>query len=932
MMPRSISQSFSLLLILSVLPAALWATHNRAGHIEVAPVDPLCENPRFVRAVITTYTKTSSVPADRDTLTICWGDGTCERVARANGIGNPPQGVPLENDVKFNQYIAFHTYESLGRYVISMTDPNRNGGILNVNFPNSDAIKFHIQTTYTIPSPQFSGCNSSPILTVPPIDIGCVGKVFTHNPGAFDPDGDSLSFHFIVPLQEANLEVPQYLFPNQIDPIPGQDSLLIDEETGDITWKSPQKAGEYNLAIIIVSYRDGVPLDTVIRDMQILVEECDNLPPELAFAPQEICVIAGELFEMQVTGTAPAIETGQRVRLEAFGLPFELPVSPATFTPEGSGFEPQPVVKTFRWQTTCDHISGQYYTVVFKATDNFFGDTTGLATLRSFRIKVIGPPPEDLQAEAEPERISLSWESPYVCEEPANRFQGFTVWRREDTPPITVDTCNPGLTGKGYDKLTPVGIQDEENGRFVFFDSDVERGRTYCYRVQAEFAQPSAAGGFPFNLVEGLPTAEICIQLARDLPLITNVDVQTTDATDGRILVKWTKPLPEDLDTLLNGGPYTYELLRAPGITSEPADFIPIGVSFTSPTFAGANDTLFTDAGLNTAGQAYSYRINFFVNGEPTPLGASNPASSVFLNISPTDNRNELSWEEDVPWENFEYVVYRLNENTNQFDSLTTVTEPFYTDDGLVNGREYCYKIEAVGSYNIEGVASPLINFSQETCGMPFDNVAPCPPDTLIVSNICDQGIRCSDEDLLFNSLSWSNPNETCPETDDVVRYNVYYAPFEGSDFSLVAVLDSARSTTFDHKPDVGIAGCYAVTALDSVGNESAFSPVVCVDNCPFYELPNAFTPNGDGSNDLFKPFPFCFVERVNFQVYNRWGQLVFETEDPDLNWDGTNFSGQDVEEGVYYYVCKVFERRVGGILPTAESLSGYIQLVRGSN
>ena len=68
---------------------------------------------------------------------------------------------------------------------------------------------------------------------------------------------------------------------------------------------------------------------------------------------------------------------------------------------------------------------------------------------------------------------------------------------------------------------------------------------------------------------------------------------------------------------------------------------------------------------------------------------------------------------------------------------------------------------------------------------------------------------------------------------------------------------------------------------------------------------------------------------RVEFQVYNRWGQLVFETDDPDLNWNGQNFSGEDLAAGTYYYTCVIFEQRVVGIVQRDEVLSGWIQLVR---
>ena len=59
----------------------LYATHNRAGEISIQQTGPLT-----VRATIVTYTKASSVQADRDTLEICWGDGFCEKVNRSNGF------------------------------------------------------------------------------------------------------------------------------------------------------------------------------------------------------------------------------------------------------------------------------------------------------------------------------------------------------------------------------------------------------------------------------------------------------------------------------------------------------------------------------------------------------------------------------------------------------------------------------------------------------------------------------------------------------------------------------------------------------------------------------------------------------------------------------------------------------------------------------
>ena len=108
-------------------------------------------------------------------------------------------------------------------------------------------------------------------------------------------------------------------------------------------------------------------------------------------------------------------------------------------------------------------------------------------------------------------------------------------------------------------------------------------------------------------------------------------------------------------------------------------------------------------------------------------------------------------------------------------------------------------------------------------------------------------------------------------------------------------------------------------------------SNIICVDNCPSYTLPNAFTPNGDGFNDLFIPYPYRFIERMDINIFNLWGGRVFTSEDPDINWDGTNFDGKDLAEGTYFYTCRVFENRVEGVTENPEILSGYIKLVRGN-
>lgn len=917
---------FSIFLIAVFSALSVNATHNRAGEITYVTNT---SNSLSITATITTYTKESSVPADRDSLEICWGWENndvlvCEWVQRSNGTG-----MPLGNDTKKNLYTASHTFPSFGHYVISMTDPNRNGGILNVNFPSSDNVPFHIETTVTILNPQFNGFNNSPILYQPPIDIACVGREFIHNPNAYDQDGDSLSYELTVPLQSVGTLVPNYKDPDQIPNIdPTNNTMSINSVTGDLKWISPQKAGEYNIAIYIIEWRDGSPLDTMIRDMQITVLDCDNDPPVIEDI-DEICVIAGTLVNFEVIANDPNI--GQKVRLTALGGPFVLTPSPAQFSPNTNAFETPPVIRNFTWQTTCEHISDQFYSVVFKATDNYIlgTDSAGLSTLKTVRIKVVGPPPEDLQAEAVDEQINLSWGKPYDCEVVEdNYFKGFSVWRKLGSNGFPIDTCDPGLDGKGYTRIDNK-LFDMSGGRYVFTDFDVERGRNYCYRIVGDFSKTSA-GGSNFNFVESLASKEVCVQLSRDIPLITNVSIEETDPSNGEIFVQWSTPNPEDLDTIQLPGPYKYEVWRAEGITNTGFSLI-----HTTPSYANfheAVDTNYVDTDLDTENNAYTYRIAFYVNGETEPLGFTNDASSTFLNIASTDETNILTWDLDVPWDNSLYTIYRGNntEPISQYNIIgTSDTEEYIDNDGLVNGVEYCYYVRGKGSYNIDGILPILINDSQRECGIPLDTIPPCPPELTITNGCEDIGDFGSGDDII-NSLIWVNPMNLCEETDDVVYYNVYYAPpTDMGNFQLIYTNDDSADTTLMHNSEFGIAGCYAVTAIDTFENESAYSNVICVDNCPIYILPNAFTPNGDGSNEFFIPYPYRFVDRVEFNVFNIWGQLVYTSTNPDLGWDGKNLKGKDVAQGVYYYTCRVFENRVSGVTENPEILNGFIELLR---
>ncbi len=76
--------------------------------------------------------------------------------------------------------------------------------------------------------------------------------------------------------------------------------------------------------------------------------------------------------------------------------------------------------------------------------------------------------------------------------------------------------------------------------------------------------------------------------------------------------------------------------------------------------------------------------------------------------------------------------------------------------------------------------------------------------------------------------------------------------------------------------------------------------------------IPDAFTPNGDGTNDLFVISGYNRCLFYNVSVFNRWGEKIFETDDISNSWDG-RYSGKDAEAGIYVYVIKGIDKELMG-------------------
>ncbi len=148
-------------------------------------------------------------------------------------------------------------------------------------------------------------------------------------------------------------------------------------------------------------------------------------------------------------------------------------------------------------------------------------------------------------------------------------------------------------------------------------------------------------------------------------------------------------------------------------------------------------------------------------------------------------------------------------------------------------------------------------------------------------------------------------------ELCEIIAYHEtsLHATDYGSDYlyqwTPTATLISPNQPTTITTPEVTTT--YTITVTDTFGCVRSdtvtikVNPITC--DMPFIFIPNGFTPNGDGMNDVLY-VRSDILDECYFVIYDRWGEKVFETYDQNIGWDGT-YKQKDCQRGTYDYYFK---------------------------
>jgi gliding motility-associated-like protein len=149
-------------------------------------------------------------------------------------------------------------------------------------------------------------------------------------------------------------------------------------------------------------------------------------------------------------------------------------------------------------------------------------------------------------------------------------------------------------------------------------------------------------------------------------------------------------------------------------------------------------------------------------------------------------------------------------------------------------------------------------------------------------------------------SLTISPSQHICKGDSAILTASPGYISYNWSPTNSLSSPNNFFTTAFPKQTT-----CYSVSATKFVGCVLTDTTIITVVDCPTkIYFPTAFTPNNDGRNDVYKPIIEGDMIKYHFSVYNRFGQKIFETSQPQNGWNGI-VNGLLQQTGSYIWLCE---------------------------
>ncbi len=363
---------------------------------------------------------------------------------------------------------------------------------------------------------------------------------------------------------------------------------------------------------------------------------------------------------------------------------------------------------------------------------------------------------------------------------------------------------------------------------------------------------------------------------------------------------------------------FGYELLADSVVRFSPSrnGFVVVE-AFTSSGDCGTRDSVFLEVNPAIKVEASILDTNQFCQGLSTRLLATGGVGNASFEWSPAAGLDDPTRNNPVatPAQSSTYVVRASEGACEAFDSVSLTVNPKPQLDFVYGRAVGCGDLEMSFEARTEFATALVWDFgdSSTLSNLPnpehvYDSIGTY---TVTLLGISEQG--CVDsfsrgpiEVFPINLADFdSEPDTTAPilPTNPVI--------FSDSSTGAVAWLwdfgDGGMSTAANPTHRFNRPGEYAVTLTitDSIGCTYSVTKGLYEILSPDALLPTVFTPNGDGSNDVFR-VTYGGEESFGLKIVDRWGREVFTASDPSDGWNGTLPDGSEAKAGVYFYTVNI--------------------------
>ena len=755
----------------------------------------------------------------------------------------------------------------------------------NVTLVNTDSNDdLGITLTTNIPGPELAWPNSNPSFNQYPPVVICLNFPFEFDHSASDSDGDQLVYEFCTPLLSnvpgfyinppgappyPELQfLPGYTYDYPIDANP---AFSIDPNTGWLTG-TPNQLGQYVVGICVKEYRNGVLINSTNRDFQFNVVICD--PTNLAAIADQTSLCDGLLVSFQ------------------------------NLSPEGM---------TYAWDFGVEEIDSD--------TSSVFEPEYMYADTGWYTITLIlnpGLPCADTATNvyhAAPELVPVIADYTFECDDGDMFYHFWGSGGFSDAPSFQWN-FGPVAIPMTSNEQNPQNVLLSPDGGLVdvtltIFDSGCESEITQVIDVP------------------DLPHAEIVPQETFCNGFYYNFDHASENATE--FYWDFGTPLNNDISyaefpeyNFADTGHYTIMLIvSAPGMCPDTAYSDLVIYGFLDPFFEGpptqcfdGNEFSFFAEGASSGDALYQWDFGPYGNpGEsfsPNPTGVTftEPGTyDIYLTI--TENDCEETYTDQVEIlpnpeisAFFEGAMGCPDLSVHFENNSSAATPLFYIwdfGDGQTSTQgNPTHVYTSPGSYDVTLTIYTLTGCI-ETLSLTMENAV----------NVLVQ--PQAGFNIVPGLVNITNPSAEIVDNSTGGSDCIYL--FEDG--------TTVNDCNFDYLFDQPGVNVVQQIVTNEAGCTDMATGYIIVDGFAFY-APNTFSPNDDLTNDTWKPIVLGASE-YHLQIFNRWGEIIFETTEPEQAWTG-NVNGGDyfAEDGVYNYRCVLHDLR-----GYPHDFAGHINLLR---